>query len=48
MGSEERHFFQAAKLCAAFRWQLDNYYKGRYTEELLCAALYLRQRNNDG
>ena len=42
MNSGERHFFQAAKLCAAFHWQLDNYYKGRYTKELLCACPYFQ------
>ena len=42
MNSGERHFFQAAKLCAAFRWQLDNYYKGRYTKEVLCACPYFQ------
>ena len=33
MDSGERHFFQAAKLCAAFRWQLDKKKHVCYNEE---------------
>ena len=33
MNSEGRHFFQAAKLCAAFHWQLDKKKHVCYNEE---------------